>query len=254
MKTKTSATLRAVALGLTLGLAPAVCLPARAQEKAPPTPSPAAGAAEEREAAYARAIEKRTQDILAVLDLDDPARAAKVHDTVIAQYRALRDWHDAHGGRLKQLGEQSRQAAGEEARAIAEQIAQVKASLKTLHDRFLARLSEQLTPEQVDKVKDCMTYNKVRVTYNAYCEIVPDLSEREKARILELLTDAREEAMDGGSAEEKSAVFKKYKGKIANYLNAQGHDVARAYREWGEKQKAKAGARNSPPPAEDQRP
>jgi hypothetical protein len=249
MKTKTSATLRAVAVGVALGLAPAVCAPARAQEKATPTPARTAATAEEREAAYAQAIEKRTQDILAVLGLDDPARTARVHDALITQYRALRDWHDAHDDQLKQLGEQSRKAAGEEARAIAEQIDQVKASLKTLHDRFLAGLSEQLTPEQVDRVKDCMTYNKVRVTYGAYCEIVPDLNEREKARILELLKDAREEAMDGGSAEEKSAVFKKYKGKIVNYLTAQGHDVARAYREWGEKQKAKAGAKNSPPPA-----
>ena len=69
---------------------------------------------------------------------------------------------------------------------------------------------------------------------------MPDLTAPEKVKILELLKEAREEAMDGGSVDEKSAIFKKYKGKIVNYLNAQGHDVTKAYKEWGERQKKKA--------------
>ena len=52
-----------------------------------------------------------------------------------------------------------------------------------------------------------------------------------------------EEAMDAGSANEKSAVFKRYKGKINNYLSAEGHDVKQAYKDWGEKQKT----RTTPP-------
>jgi hypothetical protein len=220
----------------------------RAAGKGAPPSQPSARTAEEKEAAYARALEKRAQGILEVLALKDPAKAAKVHDAVIAQYRGLRDWHDAHDDRLKELGQQSRKAGGEQALAIEGQISRIKGSLRTLHDRFIARLSEQLTPGQVEKVKDQMTYHKVRVTYNAYREIVPNLTDREKARILELLREAREEAMDGGSAAEKSAIFKKYKGKIANYLNAQGHDVGKAYKEWGAKQKAKGGAKGGPPP------
>jgi len=83
-----------------------------------------------------------------------------------------------------------------------------------------------------------MTYGKVKVTYDAYCEIVPNLTEAQKTRILDLLKEAREEAMDAGSSDEKSAVFKKYKGKINNYLTAEGHDVKQAYKDWGEKQKS----------------
>ncbi len=100
-------------------------------------------------------------------------------------------------------------------------------------------LSEVLTPAQVERVKDQMTYNKVKVTYDAYCEIVPNLTDRQKQRMLELLQEAREEAMDGGSAEEKSAVFNRFKGKINNYLTAEGHDLKQAYKEWGERRKAK---------------
>jgi hypothetical protein len=180
---------------------------------------------QDSEAAYTRTIEKRVADILAVLNLENPSTSRKTHDLLIVQYRALRDWHDANDKKLKQVS--------------TAQTGQVKASLKTLHDKFIADLSGVLTPAQVERVKDQMTYNKVRVTYDAYCEIVPNLTVPQKTRILELLKEAREEAMDCGSAEEKSAVFKNYKGKINNYLTAEGHDVKQAYKDWGEKQKAK---------------
>jgi len=50
----------------------------------------------------------------------------------------------------------------------------------------------------------------------------PDLTEENKQKILELLKQAREEAMDGGSSDEKTAIFQRYKGKINNYLSKQG--------------------------------
>ncbi len=190
-------------------------------------------AAPEIEAAYTRTIEKRVADILAVLDLNDPARNAQAHRLLVARYRALRDWHDANDANLKQ--------------ASPDGATQIKASLKASHDRFLADLSEVLTPAQIERVKDQMTYNKVKVTYDAYCEIVPNLTETQKARMLGLLKEAREEAMDGGSAEEKSAVFNKFKGKINNYLTAEGHDLKQAYKDWGERRKAKTNPAASKP-------
>lgn len=191
------------------------------------------------EANYTKAIEGRTANILKALALGDTNQVAGVHEIIVTQWRALRAWHDANDAKLKQAIK-----AGD-----SNAVAQIRTSLKSLHNEFLSRLSARLTPSQVDTVKDKMTYNKVEVTYNAYCQIVPNLTETEKARILELLQQAREEAMDCGSAEEKSAVFKKYKGKINNYLTAQGHDVSKAYKEWGEKQKIKAAERSVPAPA-----
>jgi hypothetical protein len=88
----------------------------------------------------------------------------------------------------------------------------------------------------VEQVKDKMTYNKVKVTYDAYCEIIPKLTEAEKAKILAALKVAREEAMDGGSADEKTAIFQKHKEGINAMLNANGHDVAQATKEWEAKQ------------------
>jgi len=162
------------------------------------------------EAKYTRAIEGRTADILKVLALTNTAQTLKIHDTILAQYRGLKAWHDANDPQLKAV------------RKDTNAVAQIRASLHTLHAAFIASLSESLTPLQVDKVKDKMTYGKVQFTYAGYMATYPNLAVEHQQKILELLQQAREEAMDGGSAEEKTAVFTKCKGKINNYLSKQG--------------------------------
>jgi hypothetical protein len=170
---------------------------------------------EQIEANYTGAIEGRTTDILKVLELSDTNQSAKVHDLILAQYRSLRTWHDANDAKLK--------AAKGDTNAVA----QIRSSLKSLHDQFIAGLSANLTPEQVEQVKDKMTYGKVQFTYAGYLAAYPDLTDQHKQKILELLKEAREEAMDGGSAEEKTAVFQKCKGRINNYLSRQGIQPAK---------------------------
>ena len=165
---------------------------------------------EQIEANYTKAIENRTADILKALALGDTNQASRVHDIILAQYRALNAWHDANDARLKA------------ARADTNAVAQIRASLKTLHDDFLSRLAENLTPEQIERVKDKMTYGKVQFTFAGYLAQYPNLSEVNKEKILEFLKQAREEAMDGGSASEKTAIFQRYKGRINNYLSRQG--------------------------------
>ena len=187
--------------------------------------TPAATEAE-KEAFYATTIENRVVDILKTLNLADPTKSNALHDALVAQYHELRVRDAAIDTRLKVDGKE----VNYENRA-----AQLAAQSKPLHDQFLTKLAASLTPEQVEQVKDLMTYNKVKVTYDAYCAIVPGLNDAEKAKILELLKAAREEAMDGGSAPEKSAIFQKYKDQINSYLDAQGHDTAKAFKDWAAK-------------------
>ena len=160
------------------------------------------------DAAYTRILEKRVVDILAVLELKDAMKMEKVHDLLVAQYRTLNDWHNDNDAKRKV-------ASGEEA-------VELKALLQTIHDKFIAGLSAELTPEQVEQVKDKMTYGKVQFTYAGYLAAYPDLKEEHKQKVLEFLKQAREEAVDGGSSDEKSAIFSRYKGKINNYLSSQG--------------------------------
>src|SRR5207237_1055480 len=114
--------------------------------------------AEDAEAKYTATIEKRVSDILDAVKLDDATKTAKVHDILIAQYRALRDWQNANEARLKDKS------------LTADQKQEIMATRQPLHDKFLAQLNAMLTPEHVETVKDKMTYGTVRVTYDAYCK------------------------------------------------------------------------------------
>ncbi len=185
----------------------------------------------EKEAAYSLAVNSRTTDILKLLAVADAAKSNTVREVIVAQYRALRARDAVIDAKLK--------ADGKEA-TYANRASQLTAESKPLHDQFLAKLAENLTPEQVEQIKDGMTYKKVKVTFDAYCAIVPGLTDADKAKVLELLKLAREEAMDGGSAPEKSEVFQKYKDQINAYLNAHDHDTAKAFKDWEAKQAAAA--------------
>ena len=187
-----------------------------------------AGAQAPDEGAYLADITKRANDAINVLSIDDTAKADRLRDVLINQYRTLRDWHDANDAKLK-----DKSTPPEETDHIA-------ASLKSVHDKFLTKLAAELTPEQVEKVKDKLTYNVVHVTYTAYCDELPQLTDAQKAYLLAQLKEAREIAMDQGSSKEKHAVFGKYKGRINNYLAKEGYDPKQAEREWAERRKARA--------------
>jgi hypothetical protein len=188
--------------------------------------------AAEREEIYSQTIEKRATNILGALALTDAAKTDRVKDAIKAQYRSLRARDEALDTMFSTL---TKNAPGVESNRGAV----VKILSKQLHEQFMTKLTAELTPTQIEAVKDKMTYNKVKVTYDAYCEIVPKLTDAERASILEQLKAAREEAIDGGSADEKTAIFQTYKDKINAALNANGHNVSQAIKDWEAKQEAK---------------
>lgn len=181
------------------------------------------------ETAYLADLDKRAQGVLEALDLNDAEKAARVKQAVIDQYRAIR-----------RMDAQTLSAApNDDKAAIAKAKEDATAAKKPLHDAFLAKLSADLTPEQVETVKDKMTYNVVRVTYDGFLDMLPNLTDAEKGYILAQLKEAREIAMDKGSSREKHAVFGKYKGRINNYLSKQGYDLKRASKDWADRRKAR---------------
>ena len=125
------------------------------------------------------------------------------------QYRTLRDIHA------------KRDADGSSESVVAA----ARLAMFEAHNRFLAQLSAELACDQVEQVKDGLTYGVFNHTYNGYLAKLPDLKDDEKRTIRAFLIEARELAMDGGSADEKHEIFRKYKGKINNYLSAAGHKL-----------------------------
>jgi hypothetical protein len=208
--------------------------------------------AEEKEAAYTKTIEKRTADILALVDVKDEAKVKSLHDAIMNQYRFLNDWYEKNGAAVKALAKKNDDAAKAE-------IEKVKAPLKAQHEKFVAELAASLTPEQIEKVKNYIVKDKLPVTYKAYCEMLPKLTEEQKAKVYDILKQGREEAMDAGSAEEKTAIFGKYKGKVNIYLSGLGINMKQAEKEWQERIKAQrsqggAGAAPSASPEKESAP
>jgi hypothetical protein len=204
------------------------------------TTAPAISA--EVEALYTAAIERRAGDILEALALTDTAKASEVRSVIVNHYRALRARDSVIDAYLRAKGEDSGEDSPER-QQLFERIT------PPLHQLYIQTLSAYLTPAEVEIVKDKMTYNKVKVTFDAYCEIIPKLTESEKAMIMETLKVAREEAIDGGSSSEKHAIFDRHKEQINARLKAGGHDVDKAFQDWEAKQGLASGAKNVPQPS-----
>jgi hypothetical protein len=197
---------------------------------------------EEREQAT---LEKHIKPIMAALKLTDADKEAKAREVLAAQFKALNAWHAQNDAQIKSLWNEFNQARGKQDATNADsalaKIDSVYASFKPQHEKFIADLSSVLTPEQVETVKDVLTINKVKVTYDVYLQIFPALTEAQKAVVLKNLKAAREEAIDAAAMTEKSAFFKKYKIKIEDdYLTAQGYDPKQARKDFAAKQKAVA--------------
>ncbi len=66
--------------------------------------------------------------------------------------------------------------------------------------------------------------------------MIPSLSDEEKSYIYNELLKARDEAMTMGSSEDKLNVFRKYKGRINNWLSAErGYDLKKEGEAWRER-------------------
>lgn len=186
---------------------------------------------EQKLADYKKAIHERASKIVTTLGITDPNKQEQVTQLLSEQYFSLNDIHeqakaDINSIKAKGLSKEETDAeikAREEKKSTA---------LLQRHDVFLTQLKKQLNDEQVDKVKDGMTYRVFPITWEAYQDMLPNLTTEQKNQIYAWLKEAREKAMDEGSSEKKHAVFGKYKGKINNYLSAAGYDMKKEGEAW----------------------
>lgn len=193
------------------------------------------GAAPAAASAYEQVIAGRADKVLAALGDVDPRARARSREALLDFARDVNAWHEAHGSRRKDL--RSRQ--DDDAKR---QLAEIEEDLAALRRRFIDRLSAELTPDEVEKVKDGLTYNVLHVTERAYGEMIERLSDDQKAMIHAHLVEARDLAISEGSSEAKHAVFGRFKGRINNELSRQGYDLKQEERGWQARRKAAAEA------------
>jgi len=173
---------------------------------------------------------QRAEKIAADLALNDAPKAARVRDIIANQYYLLSQIHAGRDTRIqtaRTLAESDGNTAARDT-AIQKVKASTEASQDKLRQTYLAALAAELTPAQIDQVKDGMTYGVLPNTFKVYQEMLPNLTAGQKAQILAWLTEAREHAMDASTSDEKHAWFGKYKGRINNYLAKAGIDMKQA--------------------------
>ncbi|RNL52203.1 DUF3826 domain-containing protein [Pedobacter jejuensis] len=189
---------------------------------------------------YTKVITERAEKIVSSLSLSDVAKSQKVTATIRDQYSNLNDIYAERDAEVKSIKEKYKDDKALRDTAIAKVNRGVESSLSKLHKKYINKLSANLTTEQIDLVKNGMTYNVLPITYKAYQEEILTLTEPQKKQILTWLTEAREHAIDAESSDKKHAWFGKYKGRINNYLSAAGYDLKKEGVEWEKRRKAKS--------------
>jgi hypothetical protein len=171
----------------------------------------------------APALLDRAGKIVAKLELTDTAQAVRLTEFIARHYEQLSLVHDQRDTALKLAKENPDKTVAERQRTDAQQIAAGR--LAALHFAFIARLTAELTPAQVEAVKDGMTYGVAPNTFRVYQQMLPNLTAEQRLQLHAWLLEAREHAMQAGSSDEKHAWFGKYKGKINNYLSKAGYNM-----------------------------
>lgn len=161
--------------------------------------------------AYVESIVKRSQKIVDGLQLTDQEKARTVRNIIANRYFLLNDIHAKY--------DKSQQDA-------------LQAELYKHHFELASALALYLTDEQVDAVKDGMTFGRLKRDYQATQDMIPTLSDFEKQQILIWLKEAREYAMDAADSKGKHYWFDKYRGRTNNWLSARGYDLKKERDEW----------------------
>lgn len=181
---------------------------------------------ENRDPKYVESIVNRSQKIVDKLGLTDAKVAEDVCNIIANRYFELNDIYEIRDAKVKTVKESGLTGdAKDEALKAAEN--EKDAALYRSHFAFPASLSLFLNEEQIEAVKDGMTYGVVKVTYEATLDMIPSLKEEEKAQIYAWLVEAREFAMDAENSNKKHAAFGKYKGRINNYLAKRGYNLTK---------------------------
>ena len=161
---------------------------------------------------YVETIKGRAQKIVDGLQLNDAQKAENVRNIIANRYFLLNDIHAKYDKKTQQDA--------------------LNAELYKHHFELASALAFYLNEEQIDAVKDGMTYGRLKRDYNAQLEMIPSLTDEEKAQVLIWLKEAREYAMDAADSKGKHYWFDKYRGRTNNWLSARGYDLKKEREAW----------------------
>jgi hypothetical protein len=160
-------------------------------------------------AASDAALETRVTGMIDDLNLNDATKEKRLHAVLTTDLKAVRDSHNAGF-----------------------------APAKNVREDLNAGLAANLTPEQIDAVKEELTHGQAKRTFDTYHQIIPELTAEDDKFILAKLNAAREEALDVKNADELGPIFEPYKTEIEKYITAHHRDWKTAYKAFVAKRNA----------------
>jgi hypothetical protein len=193
-------------------------------------------------------IDAKAKRFIDAARIDDPAKAERVKAILGTWFVAMWDWHKQHDAELATLWSEWNKARavvpkdefpGE---IIAHKIDDAYGSLKPAYQSFLKQLATELSQEQIDAIKEAWSRSPgMKRTYDAYLEIVPDLTEDQKKVIYDRMLLAREAAMLTDADREIVNIYKIHKVKVEAYVGTL---------EWAKLHRAFANRGKAPTPAQ----
>ena len=172
-----------------------------------------------RDSAYVENIKGRAQKIVDGLQLTDQKKARTVRNIIANRYFLLNDIHSKY--------DKNQQDA-------------LQAELYRHHFELASALAVYLNDEQIEAVKDGMTFGRLKRDYQATQDMIPSLSDYEKQQVLIWLKEAREYAMDAADSKGKHFWFDKYRGRTNNWLSSRGYDLKKERDNWMKRNAARS--------------
>ena len=221
---------------ITMALAGMLMMAAAVQAQQKTTPAVSADAQAKANAE----IDQKAGEWAASLNLNDPAKEARVKQVIATHLKAVRDWNNSHSADEVPAG--INPYTGKPLSAMDRQIIVNSSLPKSVHEDLMTGLRKDLTDQQVEAILDKYTIGKVAFTLNGYKSIVPDLTPTEEGVILDNLKQAREQAVDFKNMKQISAIFEIYKTKNEQYLNEHGRNWHQLFKAYVDAAKAKKAA------------
>ena len=185
-------------------------------------------------------LEKRAQSFVDSLKLNDKEKETRIYAVIRTHMRAVRDWHNEHSFTTVPAGINPRN--GEKMTDVHRDVIACSAKPKSVHENLMIGLRKDLTEEQVEKILDLYTIGKYHFTLKGFKAIVPDMTEKEEAYVIQQLRLAREQAVDYKTMKgEISAIFEIYKDNVERYFNENGRNWRKMYKIYTDKLKAEKG-------------
>lgn len=181
------------------------------------------------------AIEKKVNTWLDSLKLNDAAKEARVRAVLIKHQKIVRDWHNDHP--YTSVPEGINPLNGKPLSDIDREVIANSGKPASVHADLMAGLRKDLTEAQVETILDFYTIGKVDFTMRGFKAIVPDMTPTEEAYIMQQLKLAREQAVDYKRMKAISAIFEIYKTNSEQYLNANGRNWRKMYKDFTDKLK-----------------